>query len=47
VQAAIDEGIPALGAFLSRDGDEYSDRPLSAMGYEFGGHREKANTGER
>jgi 6-phosphogluconate dehydrogenase len=50
VQAAIDEGIPApvisaalYARFSSRGGDEYTDRLLSAMRYEFGGHLEKAN----
>jgi 6-phosphogluconate dehydrogenase len=54
VQAAIDEGIPApvisaalYARFSSRGGDEYTDRLLSAMRYEFGGHLEKANPGGR
>jgi 6-phosphogluconate dehydrogenase len=54
VQAAIDEGIPApvisaalYARFSSRGGDEYTDRLLSAMRYEFGGHLEKANIGGR
>ena len=33
--------------FSSRGDDEYTDRLLSAMRYEFGGHLEKANTGGR
>jgi 6-phosphogluconate dehydrogenase len=48
VQAAIDEGIaaPVISAslfsrFSSRGSDEYADRLLSAMRYEFGGHLEK------
>src|SRR5262245_47257490 len=48
VAAAIDEGVPApvLSAalyerFSSRGQADYSDRLLSAMRYEFGGHREK------
>ena len=53
LQAAIDEGIPApvisaalYARFSSRGDDEYADRLLSAMRYEFGGHLEKAKTGE-
>ncbi|MGC2617516.1 MAG: decarboxylating 6-phosphogluconate dehydrogenase [Acidobacteriaceae bacterium] len=52
VQAAIDEGIaaPVISAalysrFSSRGSDEYADRLLSAMRYEFGGHKEKAAGG--
>jgi 6-phosphogluconate dehydrogenase len=48
VAAAIDEGVPApvLSAalyerFSSRGEADYADRLLSAMRYEFGGHREK------
>ena len=48
LQAAIDEGVPApvisaalYGRFSSRGADEYADRILSAMRYEFGGHIEK------
>ena len=48
VQAAIDEGIaaPVISAalysrFVSRGSDEYADRLLSAMRYQFGGHLEK------
>ena len=48
VKAAIDEGVPAhvLDAainerFASRGADDFADRLLSAMRYEFGGHREK------
>lgn len=49
VQAAVDEGIPApvisaalYARFSSRGNEEYGDRLLSAMRYEFGGHKEKA-----
>jgi len=48
VQAAIDEGIPApvissalFTRFSSRDRDEFADKVMSAMRYEFGGHEEK------
>jgi len=48
VQAAVDEGVstPVISAalyarFASRGSEEYSDRLLSAMRYEFGGHLEK------
>jgi 6-phosphogluconate dehydrogenase len=48
IAAAIDEGVPApvLSAalyerFSSRDGSEFANRLLSAMRYQFGGHREK------
>jgi 6-phosphogluconate dehydrogenase len=54
VQAAIDQGIPApvisaalYARFSSRGGDEYTERLLSAMRYEFGGHLEKTNSGGR
>jgi 6-phosphogluconate dehydrogenase len=54
LQAAIDEGIPApvisaalYGRFSSRGDEEYANRLLSAMRYEFGGHLEKAKTGGR
>ncbi|RNC67948.1 MAG: decarboxylating 6-phosphogluconate dehydrogenase [Desulfuromonadales bacterium] len=49
VNAAIDEGVPApvlsaalYGRFSSRGQADFADRLLSAMRYEFGGHREKA-----
>jgi 6-phosphogluconate dehydrogenase len=49
VQAAVDEGIPApvISAalstrFASRGDEEYATKLLSAMRYEFGGHKEKA-----
>ncbi len=48
VKAAIDEGVPApvLDAalnerFASRGTDDFADKVLSAMRYEFGGHEEK------
>ena len=50
VQAAIDEGVsaPVISAalyarFASRGAEEYEDRLLSAMRYEFGGHKEKSS----
>jgi len=49
VTAAIDEGVPAhvlsaalYGRFSSRGEADFADRLLSAMRYEFGGHREKS-----
>ena len=46
--AAIDEGVPATvltaalhARFSSRDEDDFANRVLSAMRYEFGGHAEK------
>ena len=48
LQAAIDEGIPApvisaalFTRFASRGHEEYADKLMSAMRYEFGGHLEK------
>ncbi|MGA9685893.1 MAG: 6-phosphogluconate dehydrogenase (decarboxylating), partial [Candidatus Sulfotelmatobacter sp.] len=48
VQAAVDEGIPApvisaalYTRFSSRGNEEYAAKLLSAMRYEFGGHKEK------
>jgi 6-phosphogluconate dehydrogenase len=48
LQAAIDEGIPApvLSAalftrFASRGNEEFADKLMSAMRFEFGGHLEK------
>ena len=48
VQAAIDEGVPSsvisaalYSRFASRGSESYSDRLLSAMRYQFGGHLEK------
>jgi 6-phosphogluconate dehydrogenase len=49
IKAAIDEGVPVpvLSAapyqrFSSRGEGDYQDRLLSALRYQFGGHREKA-----
>jgi 6-phosphogluconate dehydrogenase len=49
VKAAIDEGVPApvlstalFERFSSRGGADFADRLLSAMRYQFGGHREKS-----
>ncbi len=46
--AAIEEGVPAgvlttalYERFASRDLDDFADRVLSAMRYQFGGHKEK------
>src|SRR5579885_2692213 len=54
LQAAIDEGVPApvisaalYARFSSRGNEEYADKLLSAMRYEFGGHLEKSKTGGR
>jgi len=48
IKAAIDEAVPApvlstalYQRFTSRGGSDFQDRLLSAMRYEFGGHREK------
>ncbi len=48
IDAAIDEGVPAnvltaalFQRFASRGADEFADKLLSAMRYEFGGHLEK------
>ncbi len=48
VIASIDEGVPAhvissalYERFASRGKDDFADRILSAMRYEFGGHKEK------
>jgi 6-phosphogluconate dehydrogenase len=48
IKAAIDEGVPVhvlssalFERFSSRGEADYADRLLSAMRYEFGGHREK------
>ncbi len=48
IDAAIDEGVPATvltaalyQRFASRGADEFADKLLSAMRYEFGGHLEK------
>jgi len=52
VIAAIEEGVSAsvlstalYERFSSRGADEFADRLLSAMRYEFGGHREKSGSG--
>jgi 6-phosphogluconate dehydrogenase len=49
LQAAIDEGVPApvisaalYARFSSRGEDEFANKLLSAMRYEFGGHVEKS-----
>ena len=48
LDAAIDEAVPApvlsaalFARFSSRGESEMADRLLSAMRYEFGGHRER------
>ena len=48
VKAAVDEGVPApvissalFSRFSSRGSDEFADKIMSAMRYEFGGHLEK------
>lgn len=48
VTAAIDEGTPApvisaalFARFSSRNNDEFANKVMSAMRYEFGGHHEK------
>jgi 6-phosphogluconate dehydrogenase len=52
VQAAVDEGVPApvisaalFNRFASRGNAEFADRLLSAMRFEFGGHKEKPANG--
>jgi 6-phosphogluconate dehydrogenase len=49
IAAAVDESVPApvLSAalyerFSSRGEDDFADKLLSALRYEFGGHQEKA-----
>jgi 6-phosphogluconate dehydrogenase len=49
ISAAVDESVPApvlstalFERFSSRGEDDWADRLLSAMRYEFGGHLEKA-----
>jgi 6-phosphogluconate dehydrogenase len=49
VLAAVDEGVPApvitsalFTRFSSRNRDEFTDKVMSAMRYEFGGHKEKS-----
>ena len=53
IRAAIDEAVPApvLSAalyerFSSRGDDDFADKLLSALRYEFGGHKEKAGSGK-
>lgn len=52
LQAAIDEGVPApvissalFSRFSSRGADDFADKLLSAMRYEFGGHVERQMAG--
>jgi 6-phosphogluconate dehydrogenase len=52
IQAAIDEAVPApvltaalFGRFASRGEAEFQNKLLSAMRFQFGGHREKASGG--
>ncbi len=51
VQAAVDESVPApvisaalFSRFSSRGENEFADKLMSAMRYEFGGHHEKQRT---
>jgi 6-phosphogluconate dehydrogenase len=51
ITAALDESVPApvLSAalyerFSSRGQDDFADKVLSALRYQFGGHEEKAST---
>ena len=51
VQAAVDQGVPAhvltaslYERFGSRGGDDFANRVLSAMRFQFGGHHEKPKT---
>ena len=53
IKAAIDEGTPApvltaalYERFSSRSAADFQDKLLSAMRFEFGGHIEKAATGQ-
>jgi 6-phosphogluconate dehydrogenase len=53
LQAAVDEGVPApvissalFGRWASRDGDEFANKVLSALRYQFGGHLEKDSPDE-
>jgi len=50
IKAAIDEGVPTpvlssalFSRFSSRGEDEFANKILSAMRFEFGGHHEKTN----
>jgi 6-phosphogluconate dehydrogenase len=49
IKAAVDEGVPVhvltaalYERFSSRGAAEFADKLLSALRYEFGGHREKS-----
>ena len=53
IAAAIDEGIPAFvltaalyERFSSRGQDDFANKVMSAMRYEFGGHEEKEDTAQ-
>ena len=53
LQTANDEGVPALvlasalfGRFASQGADDFQNRVLSAMRFQFGGHVEKAGKGQ-
>jgi 6-phosphogluconate dehydrogenase len=53
IAAAIDEGVPAFvlttalfERFSSRGQDDFANKVLSAMRYEFGGHEEKEDTSQ-
>jgi 6-phosphogluconate dehydrogenase len=53
LQAAVDEGVPApvissalFSRWTSRDGDEYANKLLSALRFQFGGHLEKPARGD-
>jgi 6-phosphogluconate dehydrogenase len=52
LQAAIDESVPApvlsaalFARFSSRGEDDFADKLLSAMRFQFGGHVEKKTSG--
>jgi 6-phosphogluconate dehydrogenase len=53
IAAALDEAVPApvlsaalFARFSSRGQDDFADKMLSALRYQFGGHKEKAATKE-
>jgi 6-phosphogluconate dehydrogenase len=53
VLAAVDESVPVpvisaalFARFSSRDKNEFADKLMSAMRYEFGGHHEKKAGGQ-
>jgi 6-phosphogluconate dehydrogenase len=53
ILAAVDESVPApvisaalFARFSSRDQNEFADKLMSAMRYEFGGHHEKKAGGQ-